>query len=47
MKAGKLITNREFKLLIKPQGLDRRSRITALSEQILLFCKKVRWSFST
>jgi len=39
------ITNREFKLLIKPQGLDRRSRITALSEQILKFCKKNKVDF--
>jgi hypothetical protein len=39
------ITNREFKLLIKPQGLDRRSKITALSEQILKFCKKNKVDF--
>ena len=39
------ITNREFKLLIKPQGLDRRSRITALSDQILKFCKKSKVDF--
>ncbi|QWD89823.1 hypothetical protein [Polynucleobacter sp. MWH-Braz-FAM2G] len=39
------ITNREFKLLIKPSGLDRRSRITALSEQILAFCKKNKVEF--
>lgn len=45
MKAAKLITNREFKLLIKPQGLDRRSRITALSDQILSFCQKSKVEF--
>jgi hypothetical protein len=39
------ITNREFKLLIKPHGLDRRSRITALSEQIVKFCKKNKVDF--
>ncbi len=45
MKSKTLITNREFKLLIKPQGLDRRSRVTALSEQILKFCKKSKVEF--
>lgn len=45
MKSQALITNREFKLLIKPQGLDRRSRITALSEQILHFCKENKVDF--
>lgn len=45
MKAKLEITNREFKLLIKPQGLDRRSRITALSDQILNFCKKNKVDF--
>ncbi|AGG33379.1 hypothetical protein D521_0810 [beta proteobacterium CB] len=45
MKSKLAITNREFKLLIKPQGLDRRSRITALSDQILQFCKKSKVEF--
>ncbi len=45
MKSKLEITNREFKLLIKPQGLDRRSRITALSDQILNFCKKNKVEF--
>jgi hypothetical protein len=45
MKPDALITNREFKLLIKPKGLDRRSRITALSDQILKFCKKSKVDF--
>ena len=45
MKSKQAITNREFKLLIKPQGLDRRSRITALSDQILKFCKKSKVDF--
>ncbi|MBU3577990.1 hypothetical protein [Polynucleobacter sp. UK-Kesae-W10] len=39
------ITNREFKLLIKPQGLDRRSKIEELSNQILNFCKKNKVDF--
>jgi hypothetical protein len=45
LKSKLEITNREFKLLIKPQGLDRRSRITALSDQILKFCKKNKVDF--
>ena len=44
-KPHKCITNREFKLLIKPQGLDRLSRITKLSEQIRLFCNKKKVGF--
>lgn len=39
------ITNREFKLLIKPKGLDRRSRIAILSELIVNFCKKNKVDF--
>jgi len=34
------ITNREFKLLLKPDGLDRYSRITHLSHLIVAFCQK-------
>ena len=45
MKLHPSITNREFKLLIKPNGLDRRSKITALSDQILKFCKKNKVEF--
>ncbi len=45
MKSKLEITNREFKLLIKPQGLDRRTKITALSDQILKFCKKNKVDF--
>ena len=45
MKLHRSVTNREFKLLIKPKGLDRRSRITALSDQILKFCKKNKVEF--
>ena len=44
-KLDPAITNREFKLLVKPQGLDRHSKITALSEQILKFCKKNKVDF--
>ena len=45
MNPSKLITNREFKLLIKPKGLDRRSKITELSEKIVNFCKKEKIGF--
>jgi hypothetical protein len=38
-KLHPVITNREFKLLIKPKGLDRHSKIAALSEQIFKFCR--------
>lgn len=31
--------------MIKPQGLDRRSRVTILSDQILKFCKKNKVEF--
>jgi hypothetical protein len=36
----KKITNREFKLLLKPEGLDRYSRITQLNHWIVSFCQK-------
>jgi hypothetical protein len=45
MKIHPSVTNREFKLLIKPKGLDRRSNITKLSEQILEFCNKNKVNF--
>jgi len=45
LKANKIITNREFKLLLKPKDLDRRSKITELSDQILGFCKKEKIGF--
>ena len=45
MKLHKSITNREFKLLIKPKGLDRRRKITELSDQILKFCIKSKVDF--
>ncbi|MBU3593856.1 hypothetical protein ICN42_07075 [Polynucleobacter sp. 71A-WALBACH] len=45
MKLHESITNREFKLLIKPKGLDRRRKITELSDQILAFCKKSKVDF--
>ena len=45
MKLHQLVTNREFKLLIKPNGLDRRTRITDLSNQIVQFCKKSKVEF--
>jgi hypothetical protein len=41
----KKITNREFKLLLKPEGLDRRSRITQLSSLLVAFCQKVNVEF--
>lgn len=39
-KLDKRITNREFKLLINPVGLDRRSRIAHLSDLLVAFCRK-------
>jgi len=45
MKMHPSITNREFKLLIKPKGLDRHGRIMLLSEQIVNFCKKSKVEF--
>lgn len=39
MKLDKKITNREFKLLFKPEGLDRHSRIIQLSHLLVSFCK--------
>jgi hypothetical protein len=42
---NKKITNREFKLLLKPEGLDRRSRITQLSSLLVAFCQKVNVEF--
>ena len=36
----KRVTNREFKLLINPIGLDRRSRIAQLSALLVAFCQK-------
>ena len=36
----KKITNREFKLLLKPEGLDRYSRIIHLSHLVHSFCNK-------
>lgn len=41
----KKITNREFKLLLKPEGLERYSRIHQLSQLILLFCQKQEVDF--
>jgi len=40
VKLDKKITNREFKLLLKPEGLDRHSRIVHLSHLIVSFCQK-------
>lgn len=45
MKLHPDITNREFKLLLKPNGLDRRSRISSLSDQVLQFCKSFKVDF--
>ena len=39
MKLDKKITNREFKLLLKPKGLDRHSQIIHLSQLVVSFCK--------
>lgn len=45
MKLDKRITNREFKLLLKPEGLDRRSQIDQLSSLVMAFCKKSNIEF--
>ena len=45
MKLHPGVTNREFKLLIKPKGLDRFSNITKLSNQILDFCDQSKVNF--
>lgn len=45
MKMHPSITNREFKLLIKPKGLDRHARIQLLSEKIVNFCKSSKVEF--
>jgi hypothetical protein len=39
-RVHKSVTNREFKILIKPSGLDRRNRIDELSTKLMIFCKK-------
>lgn len=39
-KLDKKITNREFKLLLKPTGLDRHSRIVQLSHLLVSFCQR-------
>lgn len=44
-KLDKRITNREFKLLINPVGLDRRSRIAHLSDLLVAFCHKTNVDF--
>ena len=44
-KLDKRVTNREFKLLLKPKGLDRRSRITQLAAQLDVLCAKSKIPF--
>lgn len=44
-KLDKRVTNREFKLLLKPDGLDRRSRIDQLSALLVAFCRKMEVEF--
>ena len=39
-KLDKRITNREFKLLLKPRGLDRRHRITELQTELHNLCEE-------
>ena len=46
MKLYDSITNREFKLLIKPDGLERRSKVAALTDLIVNFCKQNKVGFS-
>lgn len=40
LKINKKVTNREFKLLLKPEGLDRRSRINQLVSLFTAFCER-------
>jgi hypothetical protein len=39
------ITNREFKLLLNPEGLDRRIKIVQLQSLIVSFCQKSKVNF--
>ncbi len=39
------ITNREFKLLLNPEGLDRRIKIAQLQSLIVSFCQKSKVNF--
>lgn len=45
-KLDKRITNREFKLLLKPRGLDRRHRIAELQTEIHNLCEECGLQFS-
>jgi len=44
-KLDKRVTNREFKLLLKPAGLDRRNRIMQLDSLLSDFCLKSQVTF--
>ncbi|PRZ00771.1 hypothetical protein BCM14_0242 [Jezberella montanilacus] len=44
-KLDKRVTNREYKLLLKPAGLDRRSRIMQLDSLLSAFCSKSAVTF--
>jgi len=44
-KLDSRITNREFKLLIRPQGLDHRSRVNHLIGQFRAFCDREQVEF--
>lgn len=46
-KLDKRITNREFKLLLKPRGLDRHHRITELQKEIHELCEESGLLFTT
>ena len=46
-KLDKRITNREFKLLLKPLGLDRRHRITELQTEIHNLCDEQGFIFTS
>ena len=45
-KLDKRITNREFKLLLKPRGLDRHHRITELQTEIHNLCEEAGLLFT-
>ncbi|MCD8536287.1 MAG: hypothetical protein LRY56_01725 [Burkholderiaceae bacterium] len=39
------ITNREFKLLLEPEGLDHRSQVNVLIGKVRAFCEREKVDF--
>lgn len=44
-KLDKQVTNREFKLLLSPEGLDRRSKVNELISLVRAFCEREQVDF--